>query len=152
MNGEIGVIWSYRYDLNPHPHPHPRIRIDVILRSYFFFCLSKWLGRVWPPYFKKTMQRNWKFSFKFVLYMHKLNSTRHNMFFLRYTGYESGWLIKILDCPSDEWCLSHRTQTTGLPQGHIGCVHLECVCNSNKKRLYKLHNLVFCSSRHEFLT
>lgn len=115
--------------LTPIPIPHPRIRIDVILRSCFFFCLSKWLGRVWPPYFKKTMQRNWKFSFKFVLYMHKLNSTRHNMFFLRYTGYESGWLIKILDCPSDEWCLSHRTQTTGLPQGHIGCVHLECVCN-----------------------
>lgn len=115
--------------LTPIPIPHPRIRIDVILRSCFFFCLSKWLGRVWPPYFKKTMQRNWKFSFKFVLYMHKLNSTRHNMFFLRYTGYESGWLIKILDCPSDEWCLSHRTQTTRLPQGHIGCVHLECVCN-----------------------
>lgn len=90
--------------LTPIPIPHPRIRIDVILRSCFFFCLSKWLGRVWPPYFKKTMQRNWKFSFKFVLYMHKLNSTRHNMFFLRYTGYESGWLIKILDCPSDEWC------------------------------------------------
>lgn len=111
------------------PIPHPRIRIDVILRSCFFFLLVKMVGKSLAPYFKKTMQRNWKFSFKFVLYMHKLNSTRHNMFFLRYTGYESGWLIKILDCPSDEWCLSHRTQTTGLPQGHIGCVHLECVCN-----------------------
>lgn len=111
------------------PIPHPRIRIDVILRSCFFFfaCQNGW-EEFGPPYFKKTMQRNWKFSFKFVLYMHKLNSTRHNMFFLRYTGYESGWLIKILDCPSDEWCLSHRTQTTGLPQGHR-CVHLECVCN-----------------------
>lgn len=111
------------------PSPTPELGLTWFWEAAFFFCLSKWLGRVWPPYFKKTMQRNWKFSFKFVLYMHKLNSTRHNMFFLRYTGYESGWLIKILDCPSDEWCLSHRTQTTGLPQGHIGCVHLECVCN-----------------------
>lgn len=111
------------------PIPHPRIRIDVILRSCFFFACQNGWEEFGPPTLKKRCNVIESFHSSLCFICNKLNSTRHNMFFLRYTGYESGWLIKILDCPSDEWCLSHRTQTTGLPQGHIGCVHLECVCN-----------------------